>query len=155
MNGKRIGGRRGPQKRGPLRTIMHYYSHATDIFGKDSAVLECGHEVRCTPGVNRARCNHCHDGKEPDPVMMAAAAVRRESIDWVARTGVSTANCHKFRIWKDAPAEAGVKMKYSLCEFCGQVAFAWANMPDPAKGFDHCSMMCNRELWKRFSGKAD
>jgi hypothetical protein len=58
--GHSIGGRTGKHK-GPLRKIVGYYSHATNLFDFDHVKLECGHDGRSYGG-QRARCRECGKG---------------------------------------------------------------------------------------------
>lgn len=59
-SGGSIGGRSGKHK-GPLRKIVGYYSHSTNMFEADLVKLECGHDGRSYGG-QRARCRECGKG---------------------------------------------------------------------------------------------
>lgn len=58
----RLGGRRGPQRKGPLRRVVEVIRHATNLFDRDRVLLECGHETYSRG--ERARCSGCKTEQE-------------------------------------------------------------------------------------------
>lgn len=44
----------------PLRKIIQILRGSDNLFGRDHALLECGHEVLCSGGL-RARCKKCFE----------------------------------------------------------------------------------------------
>lgn len=57
----------GPKRKGPLKLIVCTLSgdHATNLFGSNRVLLECGH-ISTSYGGERAICEKCREGKPMD-----------------------------------------------------------------------------------------
>lgn len=57
----------GPKRKGPLRLVVGVLSgdYSTNMFGSNTALLECGHFSRSYGG-KRAICAKCKEGKAMD-----------------------------------------------------------------------------------------
>ena len=58
----------GPKRKGPLRLIIEFTSHANGLFDHSTGWLECGHFCNRIFGNEKAICQKCRDGKPKDEV---------------------------------------------------------------------------------------
>lgn len=61
---RRLGGKRGPQRRGPLKKVIDVLRPSDDTFDRDKVLLECGHTLKSNG--QRARCFKCLRGDPPE-----------------------------------------------------------------------------------------
>lgn len=75
----------GPKRKGPLKRVVGVLAgdYATNLFGSDTVLLECGHISRSYGG-KRALCPKCREGKPMDLENDFGIDVRKMIAQWKA-----------------------------------------------------------------------